>query len=126
MSGQALRASVVQCYHRARFGPEPAFDNTRYKTEHCWVQGYLPGSDWFGIDASEAAKDPARRDYFYASQPGDRIHFSTGKDIVLSPEQRSGPLNYFIYPLVEVDGERFTGPVVTRFSYQTVEAVAVQ
>jgi transglutaminase-like putative cysteine protease len=93
---------------------------------HCWVQVYLPGADWFGIDASEAAKDPLRRDYFYGSQPSDRIHFSTGRDIVLSPDQRSGPLNYFIYPLVEVAGERYTGPVVSRFSYQAVEGLAVQ
>lgn len=93
---------------------------------HCWVQVYLSGYEWFGIDASEAAKNPARRDYFYGSQPSDRIHFSTGRDIVLSSDQHSGPLNYFIYPLVEVGGERFAGSIDTRFSYQATEVLAVQ
>jgi hypothetical protein len=31
--------------------------------------------------------------------------FSSGRDIELVPKSESGPLNFFIYPHVEVDGK---------------------
>jgi transglutaminase-like putative cysteine protease len=85
---------------------------------HCWVQVYLPEAGWFPIDASEAAKDPAKRDYYYGAHPSDRILFSTGRDLQLGPQQQSGPLNYFIYPHVELDGKVYPGTVSTTFAYR--------
>ena len=73
---------------------------------HCWVEFYLPETGWFPIDASEAAKHPEKRELLYGTQPADRIHFSTGRDLRLGPDHRDAPLNYFVYPHVEVDGEK--------------------
>jgi hypothetical protein len=35
------------------------------------------------------------------------MQFSMGRDLRLSPPQDGKPLNYFVYPYVEVDGREF-------------------
>jgi len=87
---------------------------------HCWVQFYLPERGWIPIDASEAAKHPEQRDLFYGTHPADRIHFTTGRDIVLSELSAQMPLNYFIYPYVEVGGKPWDMKLDTRFSYRQI------
>lgn len=89
---------------------------------HCWVQFYLPGQGWIPIDASEAAKHPERRELYYGTHPADRIHFSTGRDLVLSAGSAAMPLNYFVYPYVEVGGKPWRVKLDTRFSYREVPA----
>ena len=91
---------------------------------HCWVNFYSPETGWFPVDASEAFNHPERRELYFGSQPLDRIHFTTGRDIRLGPGHRDRPLNYFIYPYVEVGGERFDGPIESRFSYRDIAAPA--
>jgi transglutaminase-like putative cysteine protease len=85
---------------------------------HCWVNFYLPDTGWFPVDASEAFNQPEKRELYYGTQPVDRIHFSTGRDLRLGTEHRDRPLNYFIYPYVEVGGVRFDGPIESSFSYR--------
>jgi transglutaminase-like putative cysteine protease len=85
---------------------------------HCWVEFRLPGVGWVPIDASEAFKHPEKRALFYGTHPADRIHFTTGRDLQLGEAHRSAPLNYFVYPHVEVDGELWKGPVERRFRYR--------
>jgi transglutaminase-like putative cysteine protease len=87
---------------------------------HCWVQFYLPERGWVPIDASEAAKNPALRDALFGGHPADRIHFSTGRDLVLSAASAEAPLNYFIYPYVEIGGKPWPGKVTPRFSFTEV------
>ena len=89
---------------------------------HCWVQFYLPERGWIPIDASEAAKHPDKRELFYGTHPTDRIHFSTGRDLALSEASFTVPLNYFIYPYVEVGGKPWRVKLQTRFSYREIEA----
>lgn len=85
---------------------------------HCWVQFYLPGEGWVPIDASEAAKHPDKRELYYGTHPADRIHFTTGRDLVVSDASEQAPLNYFIYPHVEVGGKPQAVELQTRFSYR--------
>ena len=70
------------------------------------------------IDASEAAKHPQMKELLYGTQPEDRIQFTTGRDLVLSPGSAGQPLNYFIYPYVEVGGAPSPERLHTRFSYR--------
>ena len=72
---------------------------------HCWAEFYLRGYGWVPVDASEASKHPEKKDYFFGAHDENRVQFSWGRDIILRPRQHSGPLNYFIYPLVEADGK---------------------
>jgi len=89
---------------------------------HCWAQFFLPGVGWVPVDASEAFNHPDRREEFYGGQGADRIRFTTGRDLKLGPQQRSGPLNYFIYPHVELAGETWVGPIEKKFIYEDVPA----
>jgi len=73
---------------------------------HCWTEFHLPDVGWFPIDASEAWKRKERRDFYFGTQPADRIQFTIGRDLELGEGHTTGPLNYFIYPHVEVAGKR--------------------
>lgn len=59
------------------------------------------------MDASEAYKNPAMKEYFFGAHDENRVQFTIGRDIVLNPPQNAKPLNYFIYPYAEVDGNPF-------------------
>ena len=72
---------------------------------HCWAEFYAKGIGWVPVDASEAAKNPAKREYFFGALDENRIEFSKGRDVLLEPKQRGEPLNYFVYPYVEADGK---------------------
>jgi hypothetical protein len=61
------------------------------------------------VDASEAAKDPSRREYFFGAHDENRVEFSKGRDVILAPREKGDPLNYFIYPYAEIDGQPFAG-----------------
>lgn len=91
---------------------------------HCWVQFFLPGEGWIPIDASEAAKHPENRELYYGTHPADRIHFTTGRDLVLSETSKTVSLNYFIYPYVEVGGKPWKVKLDTRFSYREIKPLA--
>src|SRR5215467_9771716 len=72
---------------------------------HCWAEFYAHGIGWVPVDASEAAKDPSRREYFFGAHDENRVEFSRGRDLVLNPPQTDEPLNYFVYPYAEADGK---------------------
>ena len=75
------------------------------KGYHCWAEFYTPETGWVPIDASEAAKDPSRRNYFFGAHDENRVEFTRGRDLELTPKQAGPPLNYFVYPYAEADGK---------------------
>ncbi len=83
---------------------------------HCWAEFYAGKIGWVPVDISEAWKAKEKHDYFFGSVDANRVQFSTGRDITLSPKQAGAPLNYFVYPYVEVDGKPYDG-VTTAFSF---------
>lgn len=76
---------------------------------HCWAEFYAKGIGWVPIDASEAAKNPSKRNYFFGAHDENRIEFTKGRDLILAPKQRGDPLNYFVYPYAEIDGKPTPG-----------------
>jgi transglutaminase-like putative cysteine protease len=83
---------------------------------HCWSDFYVDGKGWIPVDISEAWKHPEKRDYFFGSHDVDRMQFSMGRDLRLSPAQDGKALNYFVYPYVEVDGQEYAN-VSLAFSF---------
>jgi hypothetical protein len=88
---------------------------------HCWSDFWVDGKGWIPVDISEAWKHPEKRDYFFGSHDVDRMQFSMGRDLRLTPAQEGKALNYFVYPYVEVDGKEFSN-VATDFSFADVGA----
>ena len=72
---------------------------------HCWASFWTPETDWVPVDISEADKNPKLKEYYFGGLTADRIRFTIGRDIDLSPKQAGPALNYFVYPHVEVNGE---------------------
>jgi transglutaminase-like putative cysteine protease len=70
---------------------------------HCWAEFYA-GGQWVPVDASEAWKHPQLRQYYFGHLDADRVAFTMGRDLVLKPRQSGEPVNFLIYPYVEVDG----------------------
>jgi transglutaminase-like putative cysteine protease len=90
---------------------------------HCWVKFHPAGHGWIPADISEANKNPRLRDYYFGNLSEDRIAFSTGRDLVLTPRQDGPPLNFFVYPYVEVGGKPYPADKIhNKFTFQDVPA----
>jgi transglutaminase-like putative cysteine protease len=86
---------------------------------HCWAYFFVENHGWVPIDISEADKQPDKKDYFFGNLTPDRVVFTTGRDIELVPRQTGKPLNYFVYPYVEVNGKPWPREnMQTRFGFQ--------
>jgi len=90
---------------------------------HCWADFFEPRHGWVPVDISEAWKHPEKRAYFFGAHDDNRVQFTMGRDLRLSPPQDGEPLNYFVYPYVEVGGKAYPN-VSTAFSFADVEAGA--
>jgi hypothetical protein len=78
---------------------------------------------WVPVDISEADKHPDLRQYYFGNLTADRVAFSVGRDLKLVPEQAGKPLNYFVYPYVEVNGiARDQDSIKTSFAFKDVQA----
>jgi len=87
---------------------------------HCWAEFYAAKTGWVPVDISEAWKAKEKEDYFFGSIDSNRVQFSTGRDITLSPKQDGPALNYFVYPYVEVDGKPYD-KLDKQFSFEEVK-----
>jgi transglutaminase-like putative cysteine protease len=98
-------------------GPAPSGKIPGY---HCWAEFYS-GGQWVPIDASEAWQQPDRRQYYFGHLDADRVAFTMGRDLVMEPPQHGEPLNYLIYPYVEVDGKPLPqADAVNQFNYTDI------
>jgi transglutaminase-like putative cysteine protease len=70
---------------------------------HCWAEFYAEGK-WWPIDISEANKYTALSTYYFGRHPANRIEFTRGRDLVLEPGPKTGPINFLAYPVMEVGG----------------------
>ncbi|HKW25594.1 MAG TPA: transglutaminase domain-containing protein [Terriglobales bacterium] len=86
---------------------------------HCWADFYLHGAGWVPVDISEAWQQPDKRDYFFGALDANRMQFTLGRDLILSPRQDGEPLNYFIYPYVEMNGREYHN-ISNNFSFTDV------
>ena len=80
-----------------------------YNSYHCWAHWH-DGERWQPVDISEAdkivASDPDAAERFFGHLDANRIALSFGRDVVLEPPQQGEPLNYFVFPYAEADGQR--------------------
>jgi transglutaminase-like putative cysteine protease len=88
---------------------------------HCWAEFYLDTVGWVPVDISEAWKHPEKHDYFFGAHDANRFQFTQGRDLKLKPAQDGPPLNYFVYPYVEIAGKEDTN-VSIAFSFEDVVA----
>ena len=88
---------------------------------HCWAEFWAPKQGWVPVDASDAAKtkEPVKKAYLFGNLDPDRFDITTGRDLTLAPPQKDGPLNFFIYPYVEVEGKAFVETKV-RLDYKNL------
>jgi transglutaminase-like putative cysteine protease len=88
---------------------------------HCWAEFYARKTGWIPVDISEAWKAKQKQDYFFGSVDANRVQFSTGRDVTLSPKQDGPALNYFVYPYVEVDGKPYD-KLDKQFSFEELKS----
>ncbi|HLJ29806.1 MAG TPA: transglutaminase-like domain-containing protein [Candidatus Angelobacter sp.] len=86
---------------------------------HCWAEFYSPERGWFPVDISEGWKHQEKKDYFFGAHDVNRIQFTVGRDVELSPEQQDTRLNYFVFPYVELDGKAYPN-IANAFSFSDV------
>jgi transglutaminase-like putative cysteine protease len=101
------RSQGIPARFEIGFPLPPDKHSTEIAGYHCWSDFWIDGKGWIPVDISEAWKHPEKRDYFFGSHDVNRMQFSMGRDLRLSPAQEGKPLNYFVYPYVEVDGKEF-------------------
>lgn len=71
---------------------------------HCWAEFYAENK-WWPVDVSEADKYSSLASYYFGRHSANRIEFSRGRDILFEPGPSSGPINFPIYPVLEINGK---------------------
>jgi transglutaminase-like putative cysteine protease len=99
--------------------PVPAEKAGNILGYHCWAEFFVPELGWVPVDISEADKHPELAEYYFGSLTADRVGFTRGRDLELDPAPASGKQNFFIYPIVEVDGKAH--PEKHTFKYKDLE-----
>jgi len=82
----------------------------------CWGEFYLPQTGWCPVDVAQASKFPQKKEQCFCELDQHRVAFTIGRDIKL-PESAAGPLNFIIYPYVEIDGRPHDN-IRTSFSFK--------
>ena len=86
---------------------------------HCWAEFFVEGKGWIPVDASEANKHPEWTEFYFGNLDANRVEFTRGRDLVLPGAKGVAARNYFIYPLLVVDGVERDG-LKNEFSFVDV------
>jgi Transglutaminase-like superfamily len=81
---------------------------------HCWAYFLPKNLGWIPVDIAEANQHPEQSSYCFGNLSENRLQFTTGRDIELVPKQAGPPLNFFVYPYVEVEGRPYPAAKVQR------------
>jgi len=81
---------------------------------HCWAEFYA-NDRWIPVDISEADKHPELKDYYLGRHPANRFQLTQGRDLVVDPLPKSGPINFLVYPVLEVDDQEQRAKCEFRF-----------
>jgi hypothetical protein len=90
---------------------------------HCWAEFYAEGK-WWPVDISEANKYTALATYYFGRHPANRIEFTKGRDLVLEPGPKGGPINFLAYPVMEIGSQPAFPKTFFSFSRKTSEDIA--
>ena len=83
---------------------------------HCWAY-FSDGKQWVPVDISEGDKHPDQLKEYFGKMDASRVAFTTGRDLILEPAQDGDPINFLIYPYVEVNGKAIgRDQIVTKFT----------
>jgi transglutaminase-like putative cysteine protease len=113
------RAAGVPAKFEIGFPLPPEHGQAEVAGYHCWAEFYLAGYGWVPVDASEAKKHLEHKDYFFGALDENRVQLSVGRDLTLAPRQAGPPVNYFVYPYVEVDGKPYSG-ITKKFAFRDI------
>ena len=86
---------------------------------HCWAK-FVADDQWVPVDISEADKDPDMNEYYYGNLTENRVTFTIGRELDLTPTQQAGPVNFLVYPYAEIDGKAHT-PFRKSFEYEDIQ-----
>lgn len=111
------RAADIPAYFEIGFSIPTDSTSGEIGGYHCWAWFQNDENSWTPIDASEADKHPELAQYYFGTLSTDRFAVSRGRDLILSPEPAQGPINFFIYPVVEIDGRDATSQVKRTFHF---------
>ena len=70
---------------------------------HCWAEFFADGR-WVPVDISEAWKNPKLAEYYFGHNPANRFELTKGRDLVVDPAPIGGPINFLVYPILEMEG----------------------
>ena len=96
-------------------------DNGGVNGYHCWVEFYADGK-WWPVDILEADKYSALSTYYFGHHPANRVEFTRGRDLVVTPGPASGPINFLAYPVLEVNGKPVKAPIKFTFTRSRSQA----
>ncbi len=88
---------------------------------HCWARFWVPEAGWIPVDISEADKHPELLEYNFGSLTPHLLKLSHGRDVTLVPPQQGEPLNIFVHPYVEIDGQPHKEHLKWKASFVDVE-----